>query len=128
MSKDNIEQTQDDNEEMYYYNDQFETWEGVIERILDDEEVDNLNELSDDFKVEIGDTIAKPIAVMSVDWFEDSFDTDNVEDADGIWEIIKKALEESIDFEKLNKMLPILYHNNGKYKTYTKQELIDSWE
>ena len=126
--QDNIKQIEDSNKEMFYYNDNFETWEDVIERILNDEEVDDLTELPDDFKVEIGDTIAKPIAVMSVDWFEDSFDTDNVENADSIWEDIEKALKESIDFEKLNKMLPILYHNTGKYKTYTKQELIDSYQ
>jgi len=39
--------------------------------------------------------------------------------------IIVKALNECVDFEKLNSMIPSLYYPSSNFVTITKQDLID---
>jgi len=40
-------------------------------------------------------------------------------------EVTKAALRESIDFNKLNQLLPKLHYASGKFTTLTKQHLVD---
>lgn len=40
-------------------------------------------------------------------------------------EKIAKILNDNIDFEKINSLLPKFWYPNGKYETYTKQDIIN---
>jgi len=54
----------------------------------------------------------------------DAYDERYGEDQD-LSEKIIKALNESVDWDKLNSLIPKFYYANGEYETITKQDLID---
>ena len=65
--------------------------------------------------------LGKLVGIL-LDFHEDSLPEDCDEN------IIDKALTESIDFDKLNSLIPKYYYTNGEFVTVTKQDLIDYFE
>jgi len=62
------------------------------------------------------------LANILLDWHEDSLP----EDCD--LNIIDNALKESIDFDRLNSLIPKYWYTNGEFVTVTKQNLIDYFD
>lgn len=89
---------------------------------------ENVNELKDDWnaKIELTDlepiftTNAEDLCQLLADNNEDRLSEDFDEK-----EKVLKALTESIDFEKLNNLLPKLYYPNNKFETVTKSDMVE---
>lgn len=62
---------------------------------------------------------AEMLCELLVDANEDRLTVDGDEETD-----ILKALKESIDFDKLNELLPKLYYPNNKFAVITKADLL----
>jgi chemotaxis methyl-accepting protein methylase len=67
------------------------------------------------FKVDV-DFLAESL----YDANEERYSEDAPQDLD-----VKKALNECIDFEKLNSMIPKLWYPNGKFQLITKADLLE---
>jgi len=89
---------------------------------------DNVNKFADDFCVKVELSTLEPIFKVDADSIcqlladanEDRLSEDEFEG-----ENVLKALKESIDFEKLNNLLPKKYYPNGQFAYVTKADLID---
>jgi 5'-deoxynucleotidase YfbR-like HD superfamily hydrolase len=95
-----------------------------LERFKEDE----IKSLPDDWTERIELSDLEPIFQVDADnlcqLLADA-NEDRLTENDGEEEEIKKALKESIDFEKLKELLPKYYYPNGTFKTITKQDLLD---
>ena len=98
----------------------------LVTDILEDYYVDTVSELPDDFTVTLHESELRPIIQYSADYLaqlsEDDYSENNDEQE---YRIIKDALNECIDFEKLNSMIPKLYYWTRKKEILTKKDLFD---
>jgi len=113
--------------ENFFYEDEFHTdLESLIITIGDDFE-----DFKDDWSIKVELTDLEPIFDVTVnnlcsllaDANEERLNLDEEEYEE---KAIKKALSESIDFEKLNSLLPKYHYPNSKFEIITKQDLIDT--
>lgn len=117
--------------EHFFYSDIFcSDINDLIEELeLNDEEI---NDLNDDWKIVAQATTEEPIfqfkkqfvidcIVNNTDTWEDRFP----EDSTTTFKDIEKAIEQGIDIEKINELLPRLYYPNGEKFEITKQDLLD---
>lgn len=101
--------------------------EDLIEDMFDGEE-DEVKALKEDWILKVETTELEPIFEIDADKFlellanrnEDRLTTNDSEE-----ENVLKAINESVDFEKLKNLLPKYYYPTGKYVTLTKKDLID---
>lgn len=114
--------------ENFFYEDRFCTdlYELMIELDIDEEKV---NELPDDWSVECQHTSVVPFArIIDVglltDIIMDNNEDNMPEDPDWIEKKINDALLASVNFDKLNKMMPEIHKTNGIKFTVTKADLI----
>jgi hypothetical protein len=116
--------------ENFFYDDKFYY---ELSDYLDDieiEELDDFNNLDDDFSIKIEHSEIQPVfqitpsylLEMLMDCNEDRID-ENFDDRHE--KKIIEALNECIDFDKLKKELPQYYYGNGDFEIITKQDLID---
>lgn len=111
--------------ENFFYNDSFCTDIGDLIDIL---EIDDPNILKDDWQVRVEMSDLEPIFNIDADNLcqlladanEDRLSEDFDEEAK-----VLKALQDSIDFEKLKEALPKLYYPNNKFETITKADLVE---
>lgn len=82
----------------------------------------------DDFKLEVELSELAPIVQIDAEWIterisEDRFSEDRCDD-----EVSKimKILNENIDFEKINALIPKLYYGNRKKHYFTKADLLEA--
>jgi len=115
--------------ENFFYDDRFCSDISDLMDIFDIEEKD-LKDLEDDWSAKIELTELEPIFKVDAkklckllcDCNEERLgeDFDNRDE-----EKLIKAISESCDFEKLKELLPKYYYPTCKFKTITKQDLID---
>ena len=114
-------------EEDFFYYDTFCSDISDLMMLLDiEEELEAVNELPGDWSIRIELTDLEPVCTLDVDDIY-QFILDQYEDRLGEHDqekTLKTALRESIDFEKLNQLLPKLYYPNGTFETITKQDLV----
>ncbi len=96
-------------------------------------EKEDAEALPDDYKLRIEESSLEKVFVATEDWIVDTiieatdqYDDRFPEEADHVFEEIKKAIRASIDVEKLNSLLPSLFYPNGKMSVLTKQDLLDA--
>lgn len=103
-----------------------------IEDYLIDAEIDedNIGEVSDQWEQEIFLSKKEKLVDMNKDFVADAicnaterFDDRFPEDSDSIFEEIKNAVIRSVDFEKLNDLIPSLYYATGEKSKLTKKDL-----
>jgi hypothetical protein len=101
-------------------------------RICDLEDDGAISELEEDWSIEVEEselqkifTLKKEFVVNAIIEQTDTWEERFPEDSDRLFEEIKKAVEQSIDIEKMNSLLPELYYPNGKKFTITKKELLE---
>lgn len=97
-------------------------------RIRDLENDDAIINLNDDWSCSIELSILEPmIKVTLKSIFKLLFDSneERFSDNESDDKNILKALKESIDFEKLNLLIPKYYYPSNKKEIVTKQDLID---
>ena len=109
-----------------YYN---EKYYSDIEELSEDlfpneEEIINLD---DDYKLEVYDTIEKPITKLSAEWMVENMDEEcwPDEDNDSCYNRVKKIFSENIDFDKINSLLPKLWWPDKKYYL-TKKDFLET--
>lgn len=89
---------------------------------------ENISDLADDWVCKVELTTLEPMFQLSANKLSDMLCNDNEErfSEDGAQsEDIVKALNQCVDFEKLNSMIPSLWYPNGKDATITKKDLIE---
>ena len=117
--------------ENFFWNEYFCTDIDHLLMHLEIEEED-FSELEDDYMIECESTTLEKMFVIdkafvldsltnATDCWEDRFP----EDSDDLFDKIKKAIESSIDIDKLNEGIPSLYYPNGVKFLITKQDLIN---
>ncbi|MEA4975420.1 MAG: hypothetical protein VB046_06760 [Paludibacter sp.] len=108
---------------MYYYNDDFYS---EIEEIIEDLDLDKMKE---DETIRVENSTLEPIVTLSAELIAESLDDylcDRYSElyAEEECKEIIKALNDNIDFNKLNSQLPKLYYPNNTFKVLTKSDLI----
>ena len=95
---------------------------------IDDEK---LNELENGWSAEIEEGSLQKIFVLKKDFIKDviieqteRWDDRFPEEPDSVFDDIEEAINQSIDIDKLNELLPSLYYPNGKTQVVTKSDLI----
>lgn len=113
---------------MYYYN---EIFYNELDDLIDDLDFENHpDELSDDFEIVYQECELQPIFKLDVekiaeiltDCFEDRFSEDNLGNEN---ELLRKALKQSVDFEKLNSLLPEFWYPKREILKLTKSEIME---
>jgi hypothetical protein len=113
--------------EHFFYEDTFCVNLEDLANIFDINE-DNVYELKDDWEVRVELSNLEPIfninteilCQLLADANEDRLSEDFDEEA-----MVKKAIEENIDFDKLKDALPKLYYPNYKFENITKADLVE---
>lgn len=109
---------------MIFYNDRFYD---ALRDIIDELELDELeiHELPDDYTLEASETDLEPIEKLNAKLILDAIDEDRFpENADSTCREILKILNDNIDFEKINSLLPQLYYESNRKIIFTKADLI----
>jgi len=113
--------------ENFFYNDDF--YNDVDSFIHENfEGLDEILGLEDDKQFHCTGSVLQPIITLSSYWITDRIDDDRFSENGVDEECIKinKILDENIDYDKINSLLPKLYYENRKDKfTITKQDLLD---
>jgi hypothetical protein len=111
----------------FFYEDTFCSDLADLAELFDIDE-DNVNDLKDDWQQRVELSELEPIFKIDADNLcqlladanEDRLSEDFNEEAK-----IIKALKESIDFDKLNGLLPKLYYPSNKFEIVTKADFVD---
>lgn len=110
--------------ENIFYNDEFYNELGDLLEELEINE-NNLEKLSEDYQLICYESSLEPVVTLSEDWISDRMDDERLpEDDDTVFSNIAKALR-TIDFEKVNAMMPKLYYPKKKKIIFSKQDIID---
>jgi len=110
--------------ENFFYDDKFFSDFGEFIELLEDENDCEINELPEDFSVELVESELKPILILSIDDINidsENYSEDNEESEE---EDILKVLKENIDFEKINSLIPKNYHRTKNKQVLTKEILL----
>ena len=113
--------------ENFFYNDTFysELSEYCDYNDLDKEEIESY---PDDFKLEVECSELAPIVKIDAEWITERIDEERFseERCDDEVSKIMKILNENIDFEKINLLIPQLYYGNRKKHYFTKADLLEA--
>ena len=103
-----------------------------LELADDDDDVESIKKLPDDYFIIVQGTTLEKIFTMKEDFVvnaiveqTDTWEERFPEDSDDLFEKIKNAIKQSIDINKMNELLPELHYANGKKIKITKQDLLD---
>ncbi len=112
--------------ENFYYNDKFYH---ELCSLMEDENIkqEDLQALPDDWSVKVEECelqqmfelTAHKLSETLANEHEDRYDEDGSQSED-----IVKALEECVNFDKLNSMIPSLWYPNGNFFYITKNDLV----
>lgn len=109
----------------FIYDEEF--YHELEDLIMSREWDEDIDELPDDFKIEIELTTLEPIVRIDAEWVAERIDierfSDNNEDRE--FEKVCEVLDQNIDFEKVTSLLPKLHYGNRKKETITKQDIIN---
>lgn len=116
--------------ENFFYNENFYSDIQTLINSIDIEfNVDNANDLKDDWEIRVELTDLEPIFELDADslcqLLADANEDRLTENFDEEQRVLA-ALKECIDFEKLKEKLPKLYYPNGKFMSLKKSDLIDN--
>ena len=101
-----------------FIEDHFEEWE-------EDKLLQEAKELEDDWAVKATEAELQPIVTLSPTWISERIDDERwPEDDDRISNKVSVALD-TIDYAKVNSMMPQLYYGTRKKFTITKQDVIN---
>jgi hypothetical protein len=113
--------------ENFFYEDTFCSDLADLAELFDIDE-DNVNDLKDDWQQRVELSELEPIFKIDADNLcqlladanEDRLSDEFNEEAK-----VLKALKESIDFDRLNTLLPKLYYPSNKFEIVTKADFVD---
>jgi len=88
---------------------------------------DKIESFSDDFTIEVYECTLEPIEQISSEWIVEKIDEERFSElkCDEEKTAICKILDEHIDFDKINWLIPKLYYPKGKKTIVTKQQLLE---
>ena len=91
---------------------------------------DEINLLEDGFKLEVNLSALEPIVKFDSEWIterikENRFSEQN---SDSEVTIIMKILDDNIDFDKINSLIPKCYYPTKLKHYFNKQDLLDALE
>ena len=86
---------------------------------------EDIKDMDDDDYITVEETSLEPLFYLDADFIIDNIDEERLsEDCDEL-DKARKVLNENIDFDKINALLPKLHYPNGKKTRITKQELLE---
>jgi hypothetical protein len=113
--------------EPFFYNDNFYT---ELEDLCSYEEWDKeeIQSWPDDFKLEADCCDLETIEEIDAEWIASRIDDERFseESYDKEYAKILKVLNENIDFDKINSLLPKLYYSNRSKLYFTKADLLEA--
>lgn len=95
------------------------------ELIYDISEEEDLSDLEDDWEIEAFECNLEPVVTLNVDWIMGRISTDRLGEEDEPFDQISKILNEEIDFEKINNLIPKYYYPGRSKFTITKKDLLE---
>lgn len=110
--------------ENFFYSDKF--YSDICE-LLEDLEIsdEDVKDLPDDYILACKESILEPMVTLSTDWIMDRINEERFpEDNDRIMDDLCKAIN-SIDYEKVNVLIPKLYYESRVKFNLTKKDLLD---
>jgi len=111
--------------ENFFYDDKFYSDLGELMEDIDLFEKDDVLKLPDDYSLDCKGSKLEPIITLSPEWISERIDDERFsEDGDEI-EKVEKALLASVDFEKVNSLLPKLYYVSREKVIITKADMLD---
>ena len=111
--------------ENFIYNENF--YNDLSELLIYEEwDVEDIEILPDDYKLEVECTDLESIIKIDSDWIIERIDEERFPDESDIELRIKKVLENNIDFDKINSELPKVYYGNRKKHYFSKHDLLDA--
>ena len=85
---------------------------------------EELESFEDDFKIEINTSRLEPIIDLSASWIIEHIDDERfTEEGNEVGKLVV-VLNENIDFEKVNSLMPKIYYETRNKITVTKDELL----
>ncbi len=111
--------------ENFFYNDKF--YSDLTECCdYNDWDEEYIASLPDDYKLEVTCADLQPIVNLDANWISERIDDERFseDNCDKETEKIMKVLNENIDFEKINSLMPKLYYSTRTKVYFTKQDLL----
>lgn len=113
--------------ENFFFNDNFysDLTECCDYNGWDEEEIKSYPE---DYKLEVELSVLEPIFKLSADWIAENINEERFSDERNDEEISKimQILNENIDFEKINLLIPKLFYPTEKKYYFTKNDLLEA--
>ena len=112
------------NMENFFHNDEFyfEFSDLLDQLYLEEKEI---KELPDDFVLNCIESELKPIIELDGEWILDRIPDHMLPESDNTMELLSKAINENIDWVKVNSSIPRCYYPTRKKFTITKQDILD---
>ena len=108
--------------ENFFYEENFFTdTDSFLEHLELD--IEDANDLPDNFEIEVEVAKEEPIVKFSVDWIVDRIYEERIPDDDDTYERLRDIIKNNIDFDKLNSEIPKAWYGNGSVKL-TKKDFI----
>lgn len=116
---------ENDYDNVFYGDNFYSDFYELIEKI-EEEEGCSIAELPEDYKITFTKGVLTPVVTFDADSILQSAGDDGYSEQNGEYEIedCLKAINECIDFEKLNAMIPKNYRDSDDKVTLTKADLI----
>lgn len=115
-------------DETYYYNDNFYfDFESLSEDLFETEE--EIRALPDDYELKVNLCELEPIVVFTAEKIAEHTVDEERYSEDGCDREVQRiidALKESVDFEKLNSLIPKLWFPSKRFITFKKQDFINT--
>lgn len=118
--------------ENFFYEDRFCSDLGDLMDELGLYEESDINELDENWSVDVMETKSEKIFVLKKDFVlgavmnaTDKWEERFPEDSGDVFKQIEKAVGDSIDIDKMNELLPSLWYPSDSKVVVTKQDLID---
>lgn len=112
--------------EIFYYGDAF--YEDIYGLINDLDIEDKINELPDDYVINVYECELRPIVKFTSEYITDMVDDDSYSENnyENEYDKIKEALDKCVDFKKLNSLIPELWFPTNDIRTITKADLLEA--
>ncbi len=115
--------------ESFCYNDNhYSNLEELIHDLFDSDE-EEIKSLPEDWSIKVELSELEPMFKLDASRLEEllyNSDEERYSEDAPESDRIKKALDDCVDFEKLNKMIPKLYYPSNKFEMITKKDLLES--
>lgn len=113
-------------ENFFYNNDFYNELSDLCNYMNWDEE--EINSFEDDFKLEVNQSRLEPMFKIDSEWITERIPEHRFSEQDGDSEVTKimKILDNNIDFNKINSLIPKAYYSTRIKHYFSKKDLLEA--